>query len=411
MSYRYVYSNRPTAVGAAPVAGYTVEPGVMSAGYPNGVAANMYDDRRRRSYSPGSFSSDSESTDDYEYRGRMITRDARCPRDVVRAPTPPPIIKRVVERAPTPEAPVMERVIIRPQAQEIVERVIEQPRTPPPRIIQKEMQEEAPPPIVRTRVIKVDRPMCNAYSQPGSPFNSAFNGLPSCSNGVIGGSNPYRTHSILGSVGRPVAYHTAVDNNPSFSSASSFEYNPPAPMTTAGPQTAMMMMQVPQQVQPIGVMQQQQQHPVQSMGIMQPQQQVQPMGVMQPQQQVQSMGVMQPQQSAQPMGVMQPQPVQQFMYRPVQIQPSVQQMAPQSIPPLSSNYIPQNYIPQNYIPQNYMYPGHQGMSFGYRPMMQQGRMIPSGMPMMAAGNTFVPPASRFPSQPQMFNPMAQQLVY
>jgi len=61
------------------------------------------------SYSPGSFSSDSAS-DDYEYRGRVITRETRCPRDVVRAPTPPPIIKRVVERAPTPEAPVMERV-------------------------------------------------------------------------------------------------------------------------------------------------------------------------------------------------------------------------------------------------------------------------------------------------------------
>ncbi len=40
----------------------------------------------------------------------MITRETRCPRDIVRAPTPPPIIKRVVERAPTPEAPVMERV-------------------------------------------------------------------------------------------------------------------------------------------------------------------------------------------------------------------------------------------------------------------------------------------------------------
>jgi hypothetical protein len=62
------------------------------------------------SYSPGSFSSDSESSDDYEYRGRMITRETRRPRDVVRAPTPPPIIKRVVERAPTPEAPIMERV-------------------------------------------------------------------------------------------------------------------------------------------------------------------------------------------------------------------------------------------------------------------------------------------------------------
>ena len=105
----------------------------------------------------------------------MITRETRRPRDVVRAPTPPPIIKRVVERAPTPEAPVMERVsvnrsmrksllpfslidqvIIRPQAQEIVERVIEQPRTPPPRIIEKEMQEEAPPPIVRTRFVFIN---------------------------------------------------------------------------------------------------------------------------------------------------------------------------------------------------------------------------------------------------------------
>jgi hypothetical protein len=43
----------------------------------------------------------------------MITRETRRPRDVVRAPTPPPIIKRVVERAPTPEAPVMERVCLK----------------------------------------------------------------------------------------------------------------------------------------------------------------------------------------------------------------------------------------------------------------------------------------------------------
>ncbi|CAF0892737.1 unnamed protein product [Rotaria sordida] len=381
MSYRYVYPNRATVVGAAPGSGYNVDPGLMSAGYPNGMPADMYDDRRQRSYSPGSFSSDSESTDDYEYRGRMITREARCPRDVVRAPTPPPIIKRVVERAPTPEAPVMERVIIRPQAQEIVERVIEQPRTPPPRIIQKEMQEEAPPPIVRTRVIKVDRPLCNAYSQPGSPYNPSYNGLPSCSNGVMGGNNPYRTHSILASVGRPVGFHHPVDHNPSFSSASSFDYAPPMSMATTVPQTTMMMMPSSQQVQPMGVMQQQQlQHQVQPIGVMQQQQQQQP---------------------GQPMGVMQPQPVQQLVYRPVQIQPSVQHMAPQSMQRLSSNY----------IPSHYMYSGHQGMSLGYRPMMQPGRMIPSGMPMMTAGNTFVPSANHFPNQPQMFNPITQQLVY
>jgi len=398
MSYRFVYPNGATAVGAAPVSGYNVDPALMSAGYPNGVATNMYDDdrRRRRSYSPGSFSSDSDSGDEYEYRGRVITRETRCPRDVVRCPTPPPIIKRVVERAPTPEAPVMERVIIRPQAQEIVERVIEQPRTPPPRIIQKEMHEEAPPPIVRTRVIKVDRPLRSGFSQPGSPYGNPCNGLPSFSNGVMGGSNAYRTHSIVGSAGRPVAYHNVVENNPSFSSASSFEYTPPAQMAPAVQQSTMMMMPPSQQVQPSTMM------------MMPPSQQVQPssMMMMPPSQQFQPMGVMQQQQ----------QPVQQqMMYRPVQMQSSMPQMQssmPQmqsSMPQMAPQSVPQ--FPSAYVPQNYMYPTHQGMSFGYRPMMQQGRMIPSGMPMMAAGNALATPANAFSSQQPMFNPLAQQLVY
>ncbi|CAM4888481.1 unnamed protein product [Rotaria socialis] len=382
MSYRYVYPNGAPAVGAAPMSGYNVDSALMSAGYPNGTSTNMYDDRRRRSYSPGSFSSDSESSDDYEYRGRMITRESRCPRDIVRAPTPPPIIKRVVERAPTPEAPIMERVIIRPQAQEIVERVIEQPRTPPPRIIQKEMQEEAPPPIVRTRVIKVDRPHRSGYSQPGSPYTHQYTGLPSCSNGVLGSSNHYRTHSILGSVGRPAAFNDGFEPNPSFSSASSYEYAPPPQMAPAAPQTTMMMMP---QVQPMGVMHHQQQQQQQQ------QMQMQPIGVMQ-QQQMQPIGVMhQHPMHQQPMQ-------QQVMYRPVQMQSSMQH------PPM-----PQ--LGSNYFPQNMMYPAHQGMSLGYRPMMQQGRMIPNGMSMMTTGNTFVPQAGQFPSQPPMFNPMAQQLAF
>ncbi|CAF3761478.1 unnamed protein product [Adineta steineri] len=418
MSYRYVYPNGTSTVGATPgVNGYGVDPSMLSAGYPTSVSTNGYDHRRRRrSYSPGSFSSDSCSDDDYEYRGRMITREKRCPRDVVRAPTPPPIIKRVVERAPTPEAPVMERVIIRPQAQEIVERVIEQPRTPPPRIIQKEMQEEAPPPIVRTRVIKVDRPLRSGYSQPGSPYGNPCNGLPSISNGLMTSGHTYRTHSIAGSTGRPRVYRTN-DNDPSFSSGSSFEYTPSAQMSSNVPQTTMMMMPASQQVQPMSMMQQQQmqqqqqqqqqqmqqqqmqQQQMQPMGVMQ-QQPVQSMGVMQ-QQPMQQMGVMQ-QQPMQQMGMMQQQPVQQqIMYRPVQMQSSMPQMAAQSVPPL----------PSSYIPQQYMYPAHQGMSYGYRPMMQQGRMIPSGMPMMAAGNAVGTPTNSFQSQPQMYHPMAQQLVY
>ena len=80
----------------------------------------------------------------------------RVPRDVIRAPTPPPVIQRVVERAPTPEPDIVERVIVRPQPQQLIERIIERPRTPPPKIIDKEICEPAPPPIVRTRIVKVD---------------------------------------------------------------------------------------------------------------------------------------------------------------------------------------------------------------------------------------------------------------
>jgi hypothetical protein len=59
---------------------------------------------------------------------------------------------------------------------------------------------------------------------------------------------------------------------------------------------------------------------------------------------------------------------------------------------------------------SYMYPALQrAMPFGYRLMMQQGRMIP--MPMMAAGSTLLTLPHGFPNQQSFFNPMTQQLVY
>jgi len=384
MSYRFVYPQ--SGATAAPVAGYGIDPSAMSA-VPyaaNGLTPTMFNTRRQRSYSPGSFSSDSESSDDYEYRGRMITRETRRPRDVVRAPTPPPIIKRVVERAPTPEAPVMERVIIRPQAQEIVERVIEQPRTPPPRIIEKEMQEEAPPPIVRTRVIKVDRPLRSGFSQPGSPYaNPCPPSLQSFSHGLMPNNNPFRAQSIVGSLGGASAHQMNFPENPTFSSASSFEYAPPAQLAQAvqAPQTMMMM---PQGTQGLS------------------------------QNQVQSLGVMQ----GQPMTFQQAQPQQQMMYRPIP-------MGAPMMPQMQSSFAPQNFMfpfsqAQAHAQAQAQAQAHaqaqvqpQGMSFAYRPMMQQQpigaaaapRMIPSGMPMMqpAVGTAAAPGT--------MFNPMAQQMVY
>ena len=108
----------------------------------------LYDKKISRSGSGSSISSIS----DYECRGQERPL-VRCPRDVIRAPTPPPVIQRVVERAPTPEPDVVERVIVRPQPQQLIERIIERPRTPPPKIIDKEICEPAPPPIVRTRYV------------------------------------------------------------------------------------------------------------------------------------------------------------------------------------------------------------------------------------------------------------------
>lgn len=63
-----------------------------------------------RSYSSETFSSNAESTDEYEQCDPQLAAPWPCVRTVVRAPTPPPIFKRVFERAPTPDAPMMERV-------------------------------------------------------------------------------------------------------------------------------------------------------------------------------------------------------------------------------------------------------------------------------------------------------------
>ena len=46
----------------------------------------------------------------------------------------------------------------------MIERIIERPRTPPPKIIDKEICEPAPPPIVRTRIVKVDHSPRHYYS-------------------------------------------------------------------------------------------------------------------------------------------------------------------------------------------------------------------------------------------------------
>lgn len=76
--------------------------------------------------------------------------------------------------------------------------------------------------------------MYNGFSQPGSPYGNSLHGLPS-----------YHAQSIVGSVGQPAVFQ---NNNPNFSTASSFEYNQPGMMMMM-PASQQQMMYQPVQMQ------------------------------------------------------------------------------------------------------------------------------------------------------------------
>lgn len=45
------------------------------------------------------------------------------------------------------------KVVVRPQPQHVINRVIERPITPPPIVVHKEVTELAPPPVYTTRFV------------------------------------------------------------------------------------------------------------------------------------------------------------------------------------------------------------------------------------------------------------------
>ena len=81
---------------------------------------------------------------------------ARVLTDTVREPTPAPIVRQKVERAPTPEGDIDERTVYKREPQEIIEKVIQQPRKPAPRTVVKVVQEPRPAPITRTKCVLVE---------------------------------------------------------------------------------------------------------------------------------------------------------------------------------------------------------------------------------------------------------------
>lgn len=108
----------------------------------------FYVDRRRSE----------SSSSEIDYHSKSFHGLRRCyttSRNVIRARTPPAIVRRIVTRQPTPEPEVVEKLIVVPEPQRVIEKIIQRPRTPPPVTVTRRVTEPAPPPIVTTRVVSV----------------------------------------------------------------------------------------------------------------------------------------------------------------------------------------------------------------------------------------------------------------
>lgn len=82
-------------------------------------------------------------------------RQGRIRREAIRLPDQPGAVRQVRHRMPTPEPDILERVYIRRQPNEVVEEIIEEPTTPPPRVQERTVIEPTGPPQVVRKVIRV----------------------------------------------------------------------------------------------------------------------------------------------------------------------------------------------------------------------------------------------------------------
>ncbi|CAF4354666.1 unnamed protein product, partial [Rotaria sp. Silwood2] len=92
-----------------------------------------------------------ESSDIYRRRRRHgYTRH-----QTIRLPDQPSIVRQVRRRLSTPEPDIIERVYIRRQLNDIIEEIIEEPTTPPPRLQERTIVEQSSPSQVIRKVVRV----------------------------------------------------------------------------------------------------------------------------------------------------------------------------------------------------------------------------------------------------------------
>ena len=112
------------------------------------------------------------SHDDLSHR-----RQGRFRQQTIRLPDEPPRRKEVRQRLLTPEPDLLERLLIRRQGQDVIEEIIEEPFTPPPRIEEKIVYEESGPPQVTRKVVRVPPSQQQTY-QGSSDVSAHQSALP-----------------------------------------------------------------------------------------------------------------------------------------------------------------------------------------------------------------------------------------
>ncbi|CAF4945777.1 unnamed protein product, partial [Rotaria sp. Silwood1] len=102
-----------------------------------------------------------ESSDIYRRR-----RQGSYRHQTIRLPDQPSVVRQVRHRLATPEPDTLERVYVRRQLNDVIEEIIEQPTTPPPRLQERTIIEPSSPPQTIRKVIRVPpRSKIHEYQQ------------------------------------------------------------------------------------------------------------------------------------------------------------------------------------------------------------------------------------------------------
>lgn len=117
-------------------------------------------------------------------------RQGRVRRQTVRLPDQSTTTRQIRHRLPTPEPDILERIYICRQRSEIIEEIIEEPTTPPPRVQERTVIEQTGPPKVLRKMIRVPpRSQNYQYEQQETLSNyGSFSGVsaPTAGSGAFG---------------------------------------------------------------------------------------------------------------------------------------------------------------------------------------------------------------------------------